>query len=83
MNIHGQTVHFFFRLKPGNLLDLDALKKLPRRTVNALETIIADEASMLRAGLLDAMDHILHVSTAQNAPFGHNTINKNPEKQIK
>ena len=74
VNVRGQTVHSFFHLKPGNLLDLQALKKLPRKTVNALETIIVDEASMLRADLLDAMDHILRISTGQNIPFGGKQI---------
>lgn len=70
VNVGGQTVHSFFRLKPGNLLDLENLKKLPRRTADALETVIIDEASMLRADLLDAMDHILRLSTGEDAPFG-------------
>lgn len=70
INVRGQTVHSFFHLKPGNLLDLDNLHKLPRRTVDALETIIIDEASMLRADLLDAIDHILRISTRENVPFG-------------
>lgn len=74
VNVRGQTVHSFFHLKPGNLLDLDNLKKLPRRAVQALETIIVDEASMLRADLLDAMDHILRISTGENAPFGGKQI---------
>ena len=74
VNVRGQTVHSFFHLKPGNLLDLSALKKLPRRTVDALETIIVDEASMLRADLLDAMDHILRISTRENVPFGGKQI---------
>lgn len=74
VQVRGQTVHSFFHLKPGNLLDLDSLKKLPRRTVNALETIIIDEASMLRADLLDALDHILRLSTAEDAPFGGKQI---------
>lgn len=74
VHVHGQTVHSFFHLKPGNLLDLDNLKKLPRRTVEAVETIIVDEASMLRADLLDAMDHILRISTYSDEPFGGKQI---------
>lgn len=70
VNVRGQTVHSFFHLKPGNLLDLASLKKLPRRMVDNLETIIIDEASMLRADLLDAIDHILRISTHTDAPFG-------------
>ena len=71
VNIHGQTVHSFFHLTPQmNLLDGENLKKLPRRTVEALETIIIDEASMLRADVLDAIDHILKKSTRDDRPFG-------------
>ena len=70
INVHGQTVHSFFHLKPGNLLDLANLKRLPRRTVDAIDTIIIDEASMLRADLLDALDYILQISTHSDEPFG-------------
>ncbi len=70
INVHGQTVHSFFRLKPGNLLDGANLKRLPRKTVEAFDTLIIDEASMLRADLLDAMDYILRLSTHLDEPFG-------------
>lgn len=70
INVHGQTVHSFFRLKPGNLLDLAALRRLPRKTVDSFDTLIIDEASMLRADLLDAIDHILQISTHTREPFG-------------
>ncbi len=70
INVHGQTVHSFFRLKPGNLLDRTLLRRLPRKTVESFDTLIIDEASMLRADLLDAMDHILRISTHTDEPFG-------------
>ena len=70
INVRGQTVHSFFHLKPGNLLDLGNLKRLPRRTVEAFDTLIIDEASMLRADLLDALDYILQISTHTDEPFG-------------
>lgn len=70
INVHGQTVHSFFRLKPGNLLDVSTLRRLPRKTVESFDTLIIDEASMLRADLLDAMDHILKISTHSQEPFG-------------
>ena len=70
LQIHGQTVHSFFRLKPGNLLDLSRLKRLPRKIVDAFDIIIIDEASMLRADLLDALDYILQRSTGSDLPFG-------------
>ena len=74
INVHGQTVHSFFHLKPGNLLDLSNLKRLPRRIVDAVDTIIIDEASMLRADLLDAIDYILQISTHSDEPFGGKKI---------
>ncbi|MBP5429346.1 MAG: AAA family ATPase [Elusimicrobiaceae bacterium] len=70
INVHGQTVHSFFRLKPGNLLDRNLLRRLPRKTVESFDTLIIDEASMLRADLLDALDHILQISTRCEEPFG-------------
>ena len=74
INVRGQTVHSFFRLKPGNLLDKTLLKKLPRKTVESIDTIIIDESSMLRADLLDAMDYILQQSTRCEEPFGGKKI---------
>lgn len=74
INVRGQTVHSFFRLKPGNLLDLANLRRLPRKTVEAFDTLIIDEASMLRADLLDAMDYILRLSTHSDNPFGGKKI---------
>ena len=74
VNVRGQTVHSFFHLKPGNLLDKANLKRLPRKTVDAVDTIIIDEASMLRADLLDAIDHILQISTHSDEPFGGKKI---------
>ncbi len=74
IHVHGQTVHSFFRLKPGNLFDTANLHRLPRKTVEAFDTIIIDEASMLRADLLDAMDYILQLSTRNDLPFGGKKI---------
>ena len=74
INVHGQTVHSFFHLKPGNLLDMGLLRRLPRKTVDNFDTLIIDEASMLRADLLDAMDHILRISTHNQEPCGGQQI---------
>ena len=74
INVHGHTVHSFVHLKPGNLLDMGLLRRLPRKTVDNFDTLIIDEASMLRADLLDAMDHILRISTHNQEPFGGKQI---------
>lgn len=70
IHVRGQTIHSFFRLKAGNLLDTSIFKKLPRKMVDSIDTIIIDEASMLRADLLDAIDYILRQSTRSEEPFG-------------
>ena len=74
INVRGQTIHSFFHLQPGNLMALDDLPPLKRRIVDNFQTIIIDEASMLRADLLDAMDYILRVSTGNGLPFGGKRI---------
>jgi len=74
INVRGQTVHSFFGLKPCNLLDPANLHKLPRRIVDSIDTIIIDEASMLRADLLDAIDYILQQSSRSDLPFGGKKI---------
>lgn len=74
INIGGTTLHSFFRLKPGNLLDTRNLKKLPRKTIDNFDTLIIDEASMLRADLLDAIDYILKTSAGNDEPFGGKQI---------
>ncbi|MBR2865625.1 MAG: AAA family ATPase [Elusimicrobiaceae bacterium] len=74
IHVQGQTIHSFFRLKPQNLLDFSSLKKLSKKEADAIETIIVDEASMLRADLLDAMDHILRISTRKDIAFGGKQI---------
>lgn len=74
INVRGETVHSFFRIKPGNLLDKSNLKKLPQKLVESFDTVIIDEASMLRADLLDAIDYILQISTHSTEPFGGKKI---------
>ena len=74
INVRGQTVHSFFRLTPYTVLNPRKHRALPREVIDNLDTIIIDEASMLRADLLDAVDHILQKSTRTNEPFGGKKI---------
>ena len=70
LNIGGQTLHSFFKIKPGNFFDERRLKKLPMRVIESFDTLIIDECSMLRADLLDAVDYILRISAGSQRPFG-------------
>ncbi len=74
INLGGQTLHSFFRIKPNDLLEPQLLKKLPAKTADAFDILIIDEASMLRADLLDAIDLILKKSTDNPRPFGGKKI---------
>lgn len=75
VNVKGQTIHSFFRFKPN--ITLEKIKKLYKddkdnNTIySALDTIIIDEISMVRADLLDCIDKFLRLNGPQRKkPFG-------------
>ncbi|HEU4757895.1 MAG TPA: AAA family ATPase, partial [Agromyces sp.] len=60
LNVGGQTIHSLFRLPIGVIADHeidqnDAVRKL----LNAMDTLVVDEVSMVNADLMDAMDRSL------------------------
>ena len=62
LNVKGQTIHRFFRFKPSITRDqVRGSRNKPRNPnlYKSLSIIIIDEASMLRADLLDCMDAFL------------------------
>jgi ATP-dependent DNA helicase PIF1 len=72
LNVEGQTIHSLFRLPIGliaqNELDQsDATRKI----LNAIDTLVIDEISMVNADLMDAMDRALRQARGRRAePFG-------------
>jgi ATP-dependent DNA helicase PIF1 len=70
LNAGGATIHSFFRFPP-RIQDPDHLH-IPedRRIYQKLELIIIDEASMLRADMLDSIDAFLRVCNEDFSPFG-------------
>jgi len=73
LNVKGQTIHSFFRFKPG--ITPDRVKKL--RSDNSesiyrkLDAIVIDEISMVRADLLDCVDRFLRLNGPESdKPFG-------------
>ena len=72
LNVGGQTIHSLFRLPIGVIADHEIeqsaeLKKL----LNAIDTLVVDEVSMVNADLLDAMDRSLRQARQKaNEPFG-------------
>ncbi|MBT3865281.1 AAA family ATPase [Candidatus Peregrinibacteria bacterium] len=74
LNIEGQTIHSFFLIPPNITPDKVLEHKLPekrRKLVSNLDMIIIDEASMLRADLLDCIDVSLRYHRQEESlPFG-------------
>ncbi len=69
LNVSGQTIHSFFRLKPS-FVDVTALKPNRSRILKELELLIIDEISMVRADVFDGIDHSLRLARKNNLPFG-------------
>ncbi len=72
INSHGQTIHSFFKLPP-KLVQKDHVRKVykARHIFERLELLIVDEASMMRADLMDGIDHALRVNKERpRKPFG-------------
>ncbi|MDD4874631.1 MAG: AAA family ATPase, partial [Dehalococcoidales bacterium] len=71
VNVGGQTIHSFFRLPP-KIIQKDTIKRLRDRSVfENLDMIIIDEVSMVRADLMDGIDHALRINCGRmKKPFG-------------
>jgi ATP-dependent exoDNAse (exonuclease V) alpha subunit len=71
LNVQGQTIHSFFQFPP-KLLQRNELFVI-RRLVNllkAVDVIIIDEISMVRADVMDAIDYSLRMHRKSPEPFG-------------
>ena len=73
MNIGGQTIHSFFKFSINVTID-DARQRAAwhkkQKIFQALETLIIDEISMVRADLLDCIDVFLRIARKDQQPFG-------------
>ena len=72
VNVGGQTIHSFFGLpftaiEPKTNLEVSLLK---RDVLEHVDTIIIDEASMVRCDWVDAIDRFLCQLTHSHMPFG-------------
>jgi ATP-dependent DNA helicase PIF1 len=70
VNVGGQTIHSFFNFPPRLLDDGDARKLRNQRLVRAIETMVIDEISMVRADMLQAIDSSLRLNRGDKRPFG-------------
>jgi GTPase SAR1 family protein len=72
LNCGGQTVHSFFNFKPDVTISKIKKLKLSEKSIyKKVETIIIDEASMLRCDILDCIDKFLKLNREKHKePFG-------------
>jgi ATP-dependent exoDNAse (exonuclease V) alpha subunit len=69
LNVGGQTIHSFFRLKPG-FVDPAALRPIRNKVLKGLELLVIDEISMVRADVFEGIDHTLRRVRHSDKPFG-------------
>jgi len=70
MHAGGQTLHSFFRLPPRLIEPADVKRLKNARAVKALEVLVIDEISMVRADMMWAIDASLRMNRNSSAPFG-------------
>lgn len=71
LNIGGQTIHSLFKIKPG-FLEKTSHKPgdVSENLLKHIDAIVIDEISMVRADLMDEIDHQLRQVKENNSVFG-------------
>lgn len=71
INVGGQTIHSMFGIPPSFIAP-GSLKLNTQnvRLLQNLDVLVVDEISMVRADLMDAMDHLLRQAKDCEEPFG-------------
>lgn len=68
--VNGQTIHSFFKFPPRIILPETIRVSRQAALYRTLDTIIIDEISMVRADLMNGIDHFLRVNRNIDEPFG-------------
>lgn len=77
LNVKGQTIHSFFRFAPAFLVPGQKRKGAPerKRLYKALDIVVIDEISMVRADMFDAIESYLRTHGKHpGKPFGGVTL---------
>ncbi len=71
INVSGQTIHSFFQFPPRFIQESE-IRPLGRNKslIEKIEILIIDEASMVRADVLDGIDLSLRMNRGNHKPFG-------------
>ena len=68
LNVEGQTIHSLFRLPIGLIADGEIDQSdATRKILNAIDTLVIDEISMVNADLMDAIDRSLRQARGRRA----------------
>jgi len=71
IKVRGQTIHSFFRFPPRLILEEHIRRLNKGDLMERIDAVIIDEASMVRADLLDGIDCSLRLNRdVYNEPFG-------------
>jgi ATP-dependent DNA helicase PIF1 len=71
ININGQTIHSFFGFPPKFIQKDTIRRRRNRKMIKRIDTVIIDEVSMVRADLMDGIDHALRINRdCMDIPFG-------------
>jgi ATP-dependent DNA helicase PIF1 len=68
LNVEGQTIHSLFKLPIGLIADSELEQTdATRKILNAIDTLIIDEVSMVNADVMDAIDRSLRQARRRRA----------------
>ncbi len=72
LNVNGSTIHKFFHFGVNTKKENLQPSRIPmqKKLLNAIQTLIIDEVSMLRSDLLDYIDYTFRINRKKNIPFG-------------
>ncbi|WP_435526260.1 ATP-dependent DNA helicase [Microbacterium elymi] len=72
LNVEGQTIHSLFKLPIGLIGSKDEPQTdATRKLLNAIDTLVIDEISMVNADVMDAVDRALRTARGRRSePFG-------------
>ncbi|MCU0650798.1 MAG: DEAD/DEAH box helicase [Candidatus Omnitrophica bacterium] len=71
INVNGQTIHSFFGFPPKFITKDTIRRRRNRKLLKRIDSLVIDEVSMVRADLLDGIDHALRINRDRpDEPFG-------------
>lgn len=77
IKIGGETIHSFFQIPPGKIVQKKDIRKCwhNKEVFKKVRAILIDEASMIRADIMDAIDYSLRLNKYRmHVPFGGTQI---------